>query len=90
MAAWLMACESENEHFCAKYSYYYKELTQPGLLPYRDLKAQLREELTDPRKDPDRAKIALFVLEDIDNDVVPDHETPQDFCMRRKRCQRYR
>lgn len=86
----LSACESENEHFCAKYSYYYKELTQSGILPYKDIKAQLQRELADVKKDHDQAKIALFVLEDIDNDIKPENEPAKAFCTRRKRWEQYR
>ncbi len=86
----LTACESENDHFCAKYSYYHKELTRPGNLPYRDIKAQLRATLADEDKDHDQTRIALFVLEDIENEVKGDDEPAIEFCKRRKRWERYR
>lgn len=86
----LAACESENEHFCAKYSFYYRELTQPGLLPYDDLEEQLRAELHHPGKDPDRARIGLFVLADIVNAAKPIGEDPREYCMRRQLWNRYR
>ena len=85
----MLGCSSDNEHFCAKYSFYYRELTQPGLIPYRDMEHQLLEELRNPEKDPDKAKIALFVLADIVNDVKPKAEDAQDYCMRRKLWERY-
>lgn len=85
----IVACESENEHFCAKYSYYYRELTQPGLIPYKDIGEQLQAELVNPEKDSDRAKIRLFVLNDIVSDIKPKEESAQDFCMRRKLWERY-
>ena len=86
----ITACESENDHFCAKYSYYAKELTRPGNLPFRDIKAQLRSALEDEGKDHDQTRIALFVLEDIENDIKAADESAIAFCKRRKRWEHYR
>lgn len=85
----LFGCESDNEHFCAKYSYYYRQLTQPGLIPYRDIGDQLRADLVDPKKDPDQAKIALFVLNDIVSEIKPAGVSPKDYCMRSKLWENY-
>ena len=86
----VVGCASENDHFCAKYSFYYKELTAPGILPYRDIKAQLEADLRKDNIDHDKTKMALFVLEEIDNDVKPAAEAAQDFCLRRERWKVYR
>ena len=86
----IAACESENDHFCAKYSYYSKELARPGNLPYRDIKTQLRASLNDDSKDHDQTRIALFVLEDIESDIKGADESAVAFCKRRKRWERYR
>lgn len=85
----LSGCESENDHFCSKYSYFTDELTAEGILPYRDLKAQLQEELR-KKPDSDHTKMALFVLEDIDRDMRPANESARDYCMRRERWKMYR
>lgn len=89
MLALLVGCESDNEHFCAKYSYYYKELTKPGLIPYRDISDQLRADLINPQKDPDQAKIALFVLNDIVNESKLEGISAQEHCMRSKLWENY-
>ena len=85
----LTGCESDNEHFCSKYSYFTDELTAEGILPYRDLKAQLLEERR-KKPDSDHTKMALFVLEDIDRDIRPANEAPRDYCLRRERWKMYR
>jgi hypothetical protein len=85
----LQACASDNDHFCAKYSYYHDELTKPGILPYRDIREQLRRELEDENRDPDKSRIALFVLNDIESEVIPEGEDPQQYCLRRNLWQRY-
>ena len=85
----LIGCESENEHFCSKYSYFTNELTAEGILPYRDLKEQLEVDLR-KKPDSDHSKMALFVLEDINLDMRPEHETARDYCLRRERWKMYR
>lgn len=90
VVALISGCADENEHFCAKYSYFYKELTAPGILPIHELKAQLEQEKRKQGADSDRANMALFVLADIERDMKPDGEAPQAYCMRRKRWERYR
>ena len=89
-SAFLLGCESENEHFCSKYSYFYKELTAPGILPIRDLRAQLEQERDGEGADRQRARMALFVLDEIQADFKPDNEAPRDYCLRRKRWERFR
>ena len=89
-AVFLAGCESENEHFCSKYSYFYKELTAPGILPVRELRAQLEGEKKSGGSDRERANMALFVLTDIDRKMKPDNESARDYCLRRKRWERYR
>lgn len=90
MGCFVVACgESGNEHFCAKYSYFYKELTEPGVLPFMSLRRSLNKELSDLSKRED-AKIALFVMSDIDRGLKRSSESPQEYCMRRKRWEQYR
>ena len=85
----LSACESENDHFCSKYSYFTDELTAEGILPLRDLKPQLLEDLR-KKPDSDHTKMALFVLADIDRDMRPANESARDYCVRRERWKMYR
>lgn len=83
----LQACSDSNEHFCAKYSFYYKQLLEPGLPPYSDMKKQLKKEIAN--NTDKNAKIALFVLEDFKRSSKPKNEDPKDFCQRRQLWQRY-
>ncbi len=85
----LLGCESENEHFCSKYSYFYKELTAPGILPIRDLRAQLERERDGAGADRQRARMALFVLDEIQSELKPEAESARDYCLRRKRWERF-
>ncbi len=85
----LVGCESKNEHFCSKYQYFYRELTAPGILPIRDLRQQLEKDLTNKNRDPERARMALFVLNDIERDMKPKQEEPRDYCMRLQRWSNY-
>jgi len=87
--AGLLGCESENEHFCSKYSYFTTELTAEGILPYPALKAQLLEDFR-KKPDSDHTKMALFVLEDINRDMRPESESARDYCTRRERWKMYR
>lgn len=79
----LVGCESDNDHFCAKYSYYYTELTQPDILPLFEIKRQLTAELE--KKPSDKTRMMLFVLDEIDAEVKPASETAQAYCQRRAR-----
>ncbi|MGH1373422.1 MAG: hypothetical protein ACRBBW_15385 [Cellvibrionaceae bacterium] len=91
IVAWVMlGCTSENEHFCSKYSYFYKELTAPGILPISQLRSQLEKEKAGTGADRERAKMALFVLADIGRNMKPEQESPSDYCLRRKRWEQYR
>lgn len=90
VAVALTGCTSENEHFCAKYSYFYKELTAPGILPIPQLRAQLEKEKSGSGADRERAKMALFVLADVDRDMKPVDEPASEYCLRRKRWEQYR
>lgn len=90
MLALLSGCASENEHFCSKYSYFYKELTAPGILPIPQLRSQLEKEKRGSGADKERANMALFVLADIGRNMKPEDETPTDYCIRRKRWEQYR
>lgn len=86
----LQGCgESGHEHFCSKYQYLHGKLTEPGVLPFLTLKKMLREELNDPAK-RDEAKLALFVIGDIERGTLRGNETPRDYCLRRKRWEAYR
>ncbi|MBB6521179.1 hypothetical protein [Pseudoteredinibacter isoporae] len=86
----LQGCgESGHEHFCSKYQYLHGKLTEPGVLPFMTLKRMLRQELNDPAKRDD-AKMALFVISDIERGVIRESEEPRDYCLRRKRWESYR
>ncbi|WP_299979549.1 hypothetical protein [uncultured Pseudoteredinibacter sp.] len=86
----LQACgESGHEHFCSKYQYLHGKLTEPGVLPFLTLKKMLREELNEPAKRED-AKMALFVISDIERGLIRGDESPRDYCLRRKRWEAYR
>lgn len=83
----LAGCESANDHFCAKYSYYYTELTQPDILPRTEIRRQLQAEID--KKPSDKTRMMLFVLDEIDAGVKPESETAQDYCLRRQRWQAF-
>ncbi len=86
----LLGCESKNEHFCSKYSYFYEQLTAPGILPLSELRRQLEADIRSSNADQERAKMALFVLADVEVGIKPLQETPREYCMRRQLWQRYR
>ena len=50
----LSACESDNEHFCSKYEYVYKQLNDPELPTYGEMKEQLEHEHLLPEQAPPR------------------------------------
>lgn len=89
IAVMMVACQSDNDHFCAKYSYYYRELTKPGIMPLTDIERQLMDELRSGDKDPDKTKMALFVLRDVADQMKPSGEEAQDYCQRLKLWQRF-
>ncbi|MCV6613929.1 MAG: hypothetical protein OIF35_03055 [Cellvibrionaceae bacterium] len=85
----LGACDGAGSgHFCAKYQFYYDKLHEPGVLPFATLKAQLRADLSDERSRED-AKIALFVIADIERRRKRSAETAREYCMRVERWQDY-
>ncbi len=86
----MVGCESDNEHFCARYQYVYDQLLEDDIPPYGEMKEQLMANLVDPKKDEQQAKFMLFVLEDWYSEFKPEHESSQDFCLRIKRWQQYR
>ena len=88
---WLVAgCESDNEHFCARYQYVYKQLLEePDLPSYSEMKLQLQHDLEKADHEDDQAKFMLFVLEDWHAEIRPEHEDIREFCMRVKRWQYY-
>lgn len=91
LALLLGACESDNEHFCARYQYVYNQLLdEPDLPPYTDMKQQLLADLAKAKQADDKAKFMLFILEDWHSEMKPAHEDSRDFCMRAKRWQYYR
>ncbi len=85
----LTACESDNEHFCARYQYVYNQLLEDDIPPYGEMKQQLMENLATPKKDKDQARFMLFVLEDWYSELKPGHEDSREFCMRIKRWEAY-
>ena len=85
----LTACASDNEHFCARYAYVYDQLNEPGLPSYSEMKEALVQELNDVKKDKDKPRFMLFVLEDFNLGIKPEGEASKDFCVRMKRWARY-
>lgn len=85
----LQACESDNEHFCARYQYVYDQLLDDDNPPYGEMKQQLQANMLNPKKDKAQARFMLFVLEDWSSELKPEHETSREFCMRVKRWQSY-
>jgi len=84
----LQGCESDNDHFCAKYSFYYGELTQPGILPRQAIRQQLEKKLS--LHGSDKTKMMLFVLNELDADVKRESEPAQEYCLRRQRWKAYK
>lgn len=89
MALVVAACTDENEHFCARYQYVYDQLLEPGNPSYGEMKQQLQENLSNPKKESQQARFMLFVLADWRSELVPAHESSGDFCQRIKRWQSY-
>ncbi|ARN72755.1 hypothetical protein [Oceanicoccus sagamiensis] len=85
----LAACESDNEHFCARYQYVYNQLLEDDLPSYGEMKSQLMENLNNPKKDKEQAKFMLFVLEDWYSEMKTPEEDTREFCMRIQRWQAY-
>ncbi len=88
-AVLLMSCESDNEHFCARYQYLYNQLLVEKLPSYGEMKQSLQDTLANPKKDKDQARFMLFVLEDWYSGMKPEGEPARDFCLRMKRWQGY-
>lgn len=87
----LSACADDNEHFCARYAYLYQELeTEPNLPSYGEMKQALLADINNPKKDSDKPRFMLFVLEDHFSEMKPAGEDAQAFCMRMKRWEYYR
>ena len=86
----LVACESDNEHFCARYQYVYDQLLDEDIPTYGEMKQQLLLNLNDIKKDKQQAKFMLFVLEDWYSELKPEGESSNAFCMRIKRWQYYK
>ena len=85
----LVACESDNEHFCARYQYVYNQLLEDDLPSYGEMKSQLMENLANPKKDKEQARFMLFVLEDWYSEIKPEGEDSRAFCLRIQRWQGY-
>ena len=91
VVALLSACESDNEHFCARYNYVYNQLLNEKDLPsYMEMRQQLEMNMKDPKKKKEQAQFMLFVLDDWHNGIKPDGEAPREFCMRVQRWRGYR
>ena len=89
IAIMLSACTSDNEHFCARYEYVYKQLDDPELPSYDEMKQALQLEINQRPKDSDQQRFMLFVLEEYHLEIKPGHKSPQAFCMDTKRWQYY-
>lgn len=79
----VVSCTPDNEHFCAKYSYYYDELSQPGILPLADIKQQLESAIKKSGSEKD--KLMLLVLEDKEKGLIRHNEAAIEYCMRAER-----
>lgn len=86
----MAACETDNEHFCARYQYVYDQLLEDGLPSYGEMKQQLLADIDNPKKEQEQAKFMLFVLEDWYSGAKPEGEPSKDFCMRFSHWERYR
>lgn len=86
----LLSCESDNEHFCARYKYVYNQLLDDDLPPYGEMKQQLLENMSNPKKEKEQAKFMLFVLDDWYFELKPEGEETKAFCMRINRWKQYR
>lgn len=86
----VLGCADKNEHFCAKYSYFYNELTQPGILPLPEIRNQLEAEVRDPKKDNDRSRMALLVLDDLQGGFIHSFDDPREFCFEWRRWEKYK
>jgi len=85
----LLSCQSDNEHFCARYQYVYEQLLEEDLPPYGEMKQQLLEKIARSKGDGQQSKFMLFVLEDWYSEFKPQGEDPRAFCLRIKRWQHY-
>jgi hypothetical protein len=86
----LLSCESDNEHFCARYHYVYDQLLQEDLPPYGEMKQQLLEKIARSKSGDQQSTFMLFVLEDWYLEFKPQGEPSKAFCLRIKRWQHYR
>ncbi|MFT5692758.1 MAG: hypothetical protein ACI92E_002094 [Oceanicoccus sp.] len=85
----LLACKSENEHFCARYQYVYDQLLADDNPSYSEMRQQLQLNVEDQKKNNHQAKFMLFVLEDWNLEIKPEGEDSKDFCIRSKRWEQY-
>lgn len=86
----LVACESDNEHFCARYQYVFKQLLEQEDLPsYAEMRAQLLRDMKDPKKKKEQAQFMLFVLDDWNNGLLPEGQEPREMCMQLQRWTAY-
>ena len=85
----LSACSSGNEQFCVRYEYLYDQLDDPDMPPFSEVREQLMNNLKNPNKDHNHARMMLFVLNEFQNGIKPDREKPKAFCLRTKRWEAY-
>lgn len=86
----LAACESDNEHFCARYNYVYSQLLNDPQLPsYMEMRQQLEQNLQDPKKKKEQQQFMLFILEEWHSGMKPEAEEPRAFCLRAQRWTAY-
>jgi hypothetical protein len=86
----VLACTSDNEHFCMRYEYVYEQLEDPNAPPLAEIWEQLEMDLKDPDKDHNHTKMMIFVVKEFETGLKPEDESSQDYCMRRERWQAYR
>lgn len=85
----LGGCESDNEHFCARYAYVYNQLQDESLPSYAEMRARLFQDLKNPDKKKEQVQFMLFILEEWNNGIKPEGEDPREFCMRTQRWSGY-
>lgn len=86
----MVGCESDNEHFCARYQYLFRQLLDQKDLPsYAEMRAQLLRDMKNPNKKTEQAQFMLFVLEDWNNGLLAEGQQPRELCMQLQRWTAY-
>lgn len=89
MVMLLGGCSSDNEHFCARYQYVYKQLNDASLPSYNELKERLISDINKKKDDNDNEKFMLFVLEDFHSGIKPQDLEVKQWCLEAERWKKY-